>query len=64
MLLLCDVGRVESRFGPYGDTVNLDVDRCTVFAERIIGFEIILDTTDCTPRQSGSSGSSFRSIWR
>jgi hypothetical protein len=24
MVLLCDVGRVETRFGPFGDSVNLD----------------------------------------
>jgi hypothetical protein len=24
MVLLCDVGQVEDRFGPFGDNVNLD----------------------------------------
>jgi hypothetical protein len=24
MVLLCDMGQVESHFGPYGDTVNLN----------------------------------------
>jgi hypothetical protein len=24
MVLLCDVGQVEARFGPVGDSVNLD----------------------------------------
>jgi len=24
MVLLCDMGQVEARFGPFGDSVNLD----------------------------------------
>jgi hypothetical protein len=30
MVLLGDVGQVEARFGPFGDSINLEVDRCTV----------------------------------
>ena len=48
MVLLCDEAHVEARFGPLGDSANLDVYRCTVCAERTIGSEIILDTLDGT----------------
>jgi hypothetical protein len=34
-------------------------DRCTVCAKCTIGSEIILDAPNGTPRQGGSSGSSF-----
>jgi hypothetical protein len=50
MEFLCDVGHVESLFGPFGDSVGSVQDRCTVCAKRTIGSEIILDTPDCTPR--------------
>ena len=30
MLLICDEAQVEARFGPLGDSANLDTDRCTV----------------------------------
>jgi hypothetical protein len=39
-------------------------DRCTVCASSIIGSKIILDTPDGTPRLRGSTGCSFRSVWR
>ena len=41
---------MEARFGPLGDSANLDADRCMVFAKRTIGSEIILDAPDGTPR--------------
>ena len=50
MVLLGDKANVEARFGLFGDSANLDVDRCTVCAERTIGSEIILDVNDGTPR--------------
>ena len=50
MVLLCDEGQVEARFGALGDSANLDADRCTVFAKHTIGSEIVLDTLDGTPR--------------
>ena len=50
MVLLGDKAQVEPRFGTFGDSANLDVDRCTVCAERTIGSEIILDTSNGTPR--------------
>ena len=39
MVLLGDEPHVEARFGPFGDSASLDVDRCTVCAERTIGLE-------------------------
>ena len=50
MVLLGDVGQVEARFGPFGDSVILTQDRCTVCTERNIGSEIILDAPDGTSR--------------
>ena len=37
MVLLGDEAQMEARFGPFGDSASLDVDRCTVCAERTIG---------------------------
>ena len=48
-VLLRDVGQVETRFDPFGDSFNHDSRWCTVFAERTIGLEIILGTPDGTP---------------
>ena len=50
MELLGDVGLVESCFGPFGDSVSVVQDRCTVCVKRTIGSEIILDAPDGTPR--------------
>ena len=50
MVLLGDEAQVEARFGPLGDSSNLDVDRCTVCPKHTIGSEIILDAPDGTPR--------------
>jgi hypothetical protein len=36
MELLGDEGQVEARFGPFGDSANLDIDRCTVCAKHTI----------------------------
>jgi hypothetical protein len=41
MVLLGDKAQVEARFGPFGDSADLTQDRCTVYAKRIIGLEII-----------------------
>ena len=49
MVLLGDEAEVEAHFGPFGDSANLDVDRCMVCAERTIGSEIILGAPDGTP---------------
>ena len=47
---LGDVAQVEAHFGPFGDSANLDADRKTVCVECTIGFKIVLDTPDGTPR--------------
>jgi len=47
------------------ETVLVSVqDRRMVYAKRTIELEIILDAPNGTPRYRGSSGSSFRSVWR
>ena len=40
--------QVKARFGPFGDSANLDADRCMVCAEHTIGSEIVLDAPDGT----------------
>ena len=50
MELRGDEAQVEARFGPFGDSANLDIDNCTVCAERTIGSEIILEAPDGTSR--------------
>jgi hypothetical protein len=50
MELLGDVGQVETRLGPFGDSVNPSQNRCLVWNNRTIGSEIILGTPDRTPR--------------
>jgi hypothetical protein len=50
MELVSDVGRVESRFSPFGDSVSVSVRCCMVCIERTIGIEIVFDTHDRTPR--------------
>ena len=39
-------------------------DRCIVCAKHTMAQKIILYAIDGTPRRRGSSGSSFRSVWR
>jgi hypothetical protein len=43
MVLLCDVGQVEARFGAFSDSVNLGTT-CTT------AWKIILGAPDGTPR--------------
>jgi hypothetical protein len=50
MELLSDVGHVESCFSSFGDSVTISEDRCMVCTKCTIGSEIVLDTTDGTPR--------------
>ena len=50
MELLGDVSHMESRFVCLDTMLVLVQDRCTVRAKRTIGLEIVLDTTDGTPR--------------
>ena len=46
MVLLDDEAQEVARFGPFGDSSNLDVDRWTVCAKRTIGSEIISNAPD------------------
>jgi hypothetical protein len=41
---------VESCFNPFRGSGSVIQDRCTVFAKRTIGPEIVLDTPDGTSR--------------
>jgi hypothetical protein len=46
----CNEAQAEVEFSPFGDSGNLDTDRCMVCTEPTIGLEIILATLDGTPR--------------
>ena len=59
MVLLCDVGHMESHSVRLEMVLVLVQDWSTVCAERTIGSEIILDISDGTPRWHGSCGISF-----
>ena len=50
MVPLGDEAQVEARFGLSDIVQILTQDRCTVYAERTIGSEIILHAPDGTPR--------------
>jgi hypothetical protein len=50
MELRGDVGHVESRFGPFGDSVSVVARWVLVCTKCTIGSEIALDTPDGTPR--------------
>jgi hypothetical protein len=50
MVILGDEAQLEARFGLFGDSANLTQDRCMVCAKRTIGWEIVLDAPDETPR--------------
>ena len=50
MVLIGDEAEVEAHFGPFGDSANLDIDRCMVCAEHTIGSENVFDAPDGTPR--------------
>jgi hypothetical protein len=41
---------VEACFDLFGDSTNIMQDSYTVFAERIIGLEIVFDAPNGTPR--------------
>jgi hypothetical protein len=42
MVLLGDMGQLEARFSPFGDSAISAQDRCMVCTERTIGSEFIL----------------------
>jgi hypothetical protein len=44
------MGHLESRFGPFGDSVSLVQDRSIVCTKRTIASKSILDAPDGTPR--------------
>jgi hypothetical protein len=48
MELLGDEAQLEARFGPFGDSANLD--EVHSLRQTTIGSEIILDAPDGTPR--------------
>ena len=50
MVLLGDEAQVVAHFGPFGDSIILMQDRCTVFTEDTIGSEIVLHAPGGTPR--------------
>ena len=50
MVVLGGEAKVEAPFSPFGDSANLDTDRCMVCAKRNIGLEIVLDASHGTPR--------------
>jgi hypothetical protein len=62
MVLLGCEAQLDTHFGMFGDSANLD--RSMVCAKCNIGLEIILDGPDGTPRSRGSSECLFWSIWR
>ena len=45
-----DVAQVEARFSLFGDTANLDARSVHDLRRTYIGWEIILDAPDGTPR--------------
>jgi hypothetical protein len=49
MELQGDMGHVESRFGPFGDSAGVGSRQVQVCAKRTIGSEIIFDALDSTP---------------
>ena len=50
MVILGDVGHVESRLVHLEMVLVLVQDRCTVCAKHTIGSDIVLDAPDGTPR--------------
>jgi hypothetical protein len=59
MELLGDMCHVESRFGPFGDSVVSAQDTSMVCVKRTIGLEIILDTLDGTPNDEAQVEARF-----
>ena len=61
MVPLGDEALVEACFSPFGDSVILTQDRCTVCVERTIDSEILFDTPNGSPMGCGSCGISLLS---
>ena len=49
MVLLGDEAEVEAHFRPFGDSANLDTNRCIVCAERTLSSDIVLDVPNGSP---------------
>jgi hypothetical protein len=64
MELLGDVGPVESHFNPFGNSVSVGARLVHGLRQTCHWLRIILDVAEGTPWSRGSSGSSFRSVWR
>ena len=64
MVPVGDEAQVEARFSLSDTVLILTQDRCTVYVERNIGSDIILDALDGTPRRRGLCGISLLSVWR
>jgi hypothetical protein len=54
MVFLGDEAQVKARFGPFGDSANLDTRLVHVLCQYTIGSKIGLDAHDGTPRSRGS----------
>ena len=50
MVLLGDKDQLKARFGPFGDSGNIDARWVHGLSRRTIGSEIVLDAPDRTPR--------------
>ena len=50
MVPLGDVAQVEARFSLFGDSANLDARSVHGLRRTYIGWEIVLDALDGTPR--------------
>jgi hypothetical protein len=64
MVLIGDKVQVEARFGPHGDSANLDSRQVHGLRRTYHRLIINLDAPDGTPRLQGSCGTSLRSVWR
>ena len=60
MVILGDVGQVESCLVRLEMVLVSVQDMCTVCAKHTIGSKTVLDAPDGTPRRRGSSASLFR----
>ena len=50
MVLLGDVGRLEARFGTFGDNVSLGTREVHGWRRTLHRLEVVLDAPDGTPR--------------
>jgi hypothetical protein len=62
MVLLGDVGQVEARCDPFGDSVSIGAGLLHDLRRMYNSMKIILGILDGTPRWHWSSGSSFQSV--